>query len=203
MQTNFEGVLDISLSPFQTKLACGMTENKCLILDLGKERMKSIPILSKKLSGHIYSVNCVHWHPFKSLILSSSLDIHDTIKLWDPHSEQLVLDVNFHSNATVTKSVFHPEGNTFFSIGKDNSVYEYEIRFKGYLNKFKLEHEPTDLEIMHNGNIVIGDSSGTLNWYDRYGKWLKKVEGSSGVVMMTADWSKSILAVAREREHTF
>ena len=36
MQTTFEGVLDISLSPFQTKLACGMSENKCLILDLGK-----------------------------------------------------------------------------------------------------------------------------------------------------------------------
>lgn len=52
---------------------------------------------------------------------------------------------------------------------------------------------------MHNGNIVIGDSSGSLSWYDRYGKWLKKIEGSSGVVMMTSDWSKHILAVARER----
>ena len=36
LQTNFEGILDISISPFQTKLACGMSENKCLILDLGK-----------------------------------------------------------------------------------------------------------------------------------------------------------------------
>ena len=36
IQTNFEGVLDISISPNQTKLACGMTENKCLILDMGK-----------------------------------------------------------------------------------------------------------------------------------------------------------------------
>lgn len=56
---------------------------------------------------------------------------------------------------------------------------------------------------MHNGNLVIGDSSGSLNWFDPYGKWLKKIEGSSGVVMMAADWSKSVLAVAREREHSF
>lgn len=90
LQTNFEGVLDISLSPFQTKLACGMSDNKCLILDLGKEKMKQVPTLYKKLSGHVYSVNCVNWHPFKSLILSSSLDIHDNIKLWDPHNEQLI-----------------------------------------------------------------------------------------------------------------
>jgi WD40 repeat protein len=197
IQTIFEGVLDISLSPFQTKLACGMTENKCFILDLGKERMKTAPSLSKKLSGHIYSVNCINWHPFKSLILSSSLDIHDNIKLWDPYTEQLVQEVNFHSNATVTKTLFHPVGNTFFSIGKDNTVFEYEIRFRGYLNKFKLEHEPTALEIMHNGNLVIGDSSGSLNWYNPNGKWLKRIEGNSGVVMMASDWSKSILAVAR------
>jgi WD40 repeat protein len=70
--------------------------------------MKTAPTLCKKLSGHVYGVNCVKWHPFKSLILSSSLDIHDTIKLWDPHSEQLVQERNLHNNATVTKSLFHP-----------------------------------------------------------------------------------------------
>ena len=36
MQTNFEGVLDISLAPSQTKLACGMADNHCILLDLGK-----------------------------------------------------------------------------------------------------------------------------------------------------------------------
>ena len=56
---------------------------------------------------------------------------------------------------------------------------------------------------MQNGNIVIGDSSGALSWYDSYGCFIKKLEGSSGIVMMNADWSKNILAVAREREHTF
>jgi hypothetical protein len=56
---------------------------------------------------------------------------------------------------------------------------------------------------MHNGNIVIGDSNGSLSWYDRLGSYLKRVEGSSAVAMMTADWSRSLLAVGREREHTF
>lgn len=56
---------------------------------------------------------------------------------------------------------------------------------------------------MLNGNIVIGDSSGTLSWFDQYGTFLEGVEGSSGVVMMSADESKTLLAVAREREHTF
>lgn len=56
---------------------------------------------------------------------------------------------------------------------------------------------------MQNNNIVIGDSSGALTWYDRFGKYLKRVEGSSGVVMMSSDWTRSLLAVAREREHTF
>ena len=128
--------------------------------------MKQDPILTKKLSGHSYSVNCVNWHPFKSLILSSSLDVHDTIKLWDPHSQQLVQENNLHNNVSVTRSQFHPRGNTYFSIGKDHLVFEYEIRFKGFLNRFKLDHEPTALEVMHNGNIVIGDSSGTLSWFD-------------------------------------
>lgn len=56
---------------------------------------------------------------------------------------------------------------------------------------------------MHNGNIVIGDSNGNLNWYDRLGTFIKKVEGNSAISMMSADWSRSLLAVGREREHTF
>lgn len=86
IQTNFEGVLDICLSPFQTKVACGMSDNKCLILDIVKDRQRTIPEVNKKFTGHVYGINSVNWHPFKSLILSSSLDIHDTIKLWDPHT---------------------------------------------------------------------------------------------------------------------
>jgi polyadenylation factor subunit 2 len=86
VQTTYEGVLDISLAPLQTKVACGMSDNKCLILDIGKERSRSVPVSSKKFGGHVYGVNCINWHPFKGLILSSSLDLHDTIKLWDPHT---------------------------------------------------------------------------------------------------------------------
>ena len=40
---------------------------------------------------------------------------------------------------------------------------------------------------MHNGNIVIGDSSGALNWFDEYGTFLESIEGSSGIVTMCSD----------------
>jgi WD40 repeat protein len=78
--------LDICLSPLQTKVVCGMSDNKCLIVDIGREKAKSVPTLCRKFSHHVYGVNSVSWHPFKSLILSSSLDISDSIKLWDPYS---------------------------------------------------------------------------------------------------------------------
>ena len=52
---------------------------------------------------------------------------------------------------------------------------------------------------MSKGNIVIGDSSGTLSWFDKNGTFLTAISGSSGVVMMSADESKTLLAVARER----
>lgn len=78
--------MDICLSPLQTKVVCGMSDNKCLIVDIGKEKAKSVPALNRKFSHHVYGVNSVCWHPFKSLILSSSLDISDSIKLWDPYS---------------------------------------------------------------------------------------------------------------------
>ena len=45
IQTNFEGVLDICLAPFQSKLACGMSDNRCLLLDIGKNR--GAPIYSQ------------------------------------------------------------------------------------------------------------------------------------------------------------
>lgn len=48
-------------------------------------------------------------------------------------------DINLHNKATVTRSLFHPMGNSFFSLGKDNFLFEYELRFRGYLNKIKLE----------------------------------------------------------------
>lgn len=34
----------------------------------------------------MFEVNSIDWHPYKSLIISSSLDLNDTIKLWDSNS---------------------------------------------------------------------------------------------------------------------
>lgn len=56
---------------------------------------------------------------------------------------------------------------------------------------------------MHNGNMVIGDSNGNLTWHGQCGELIKTVPGSSGIVLMTSDSSKSILMVGREKEHTF
>lgn len=56
---------------------------------------------------------------------------------------------------------------------------------------------------MQDGLLAVGDSNGNLSWFDRSGVFLRKLEGSSGIVMMAADCSRSLLAVGREREHTF
>jgi WD40 repeat protein len=66
-------------------------------------------------------VSSVSWHPFKSLIVSSSIHLSDSIKLWDPNSEELVHESKLHSSI-VSKVAFHPEGNTYFSLGKDNAI---------------------------------------------------------------------------------
>ena len=164
VQTAFEGSMDLSLSPNETKVAVGMGDNRCMVLDIGKAR--GIPTACKEFRRHMYGVNSVNWHPYKSLILSSSLDMQDTIKLWDPHSDTLIQDINLHTKATVIRSQFHPRGHTFFSIGKDHQVFEHEIRYRGYLHKYRLEHEPSALEVLPNGNVVIGDTNGGLSWYD-------------------------------------
>ena len=53
------------------------------------------------------------------------------------------------------------------------------------------------MEVLPNGNVVIGDTNGGLSWYDSTATLLAKLEGSSGVVAMATDLSGSILAVGR------
>lgn len=70
-------MLDISLSPSETKVACGSKEKVILIFDIPKGM-----ILEKNfMSNHNDSVTSVMWHPYKSLLISGSLDY--TVKLWD------------------------------------------------------------------------------------------------------------------------
>ena len=67
-------------------MACGLADKKCIVIDIVKEKKnKQFPI-QKTFDHHIYGVNSIDWHPYKSLIVSSSIHIDDTIKLWDPHS---------------------------------------------------------------------------------------------------------------------
>lgn len=137
IETGIDGILDISLGPAQNKVVCGLADKKCVVLDIEKERKNKKFILCKTFDRHIYSVNSVNWHPYKSLIVSSSIHLSDTVKLWDPHSEELVHETNMHKSI-VTKVMFHPEGNTYFSLGKDNIVVEHEIRKRGSVNTFCL-----------------------------------------------------------------
>lgn len=121
--TGIDGVLDVSLSPSQSKIVCGLVDKKCVVLDIEKERKDKKFPLHKTFDKHIHSVNSVNWHPYKSLVVSSSILLTDTVKLWDPHSEHLVHESKLHSSI-VTKVMFHPEGNTYFSLGKDNIIVE-------------------------------------------------------------------------------
>ena len=88
--TSLDGVLDVALGPAETKIVCGLTDKKCVVLDIEKERRNKQFLLHKSFDRHMYGVNSVNWHPYKSLIVSSSIHLSDTVKLWDPHSEELV-----------------------------------------------------------------------------------------------------------------
>lgn len=38
LETPYEGVMDLSLSPSETKLALGLNDKRCLIIDIGSQR---------------------------------------------------------------------------------------------------------------------------------------------------------------------
>ena len=137
IKTELEGVLDVSLCPAETKIVCGLSDKRCVVMDIEKERRNKKFLLHKTFNRHMYGVNSVDWHPFKSLVVSSSIQLNDSVKLWDPHSEELVHETATHKSI-VSKVMFHPEGNTYFSLGKDNVIIEHELRRRGSVNRFHL-----------------------------------------------------------------
>jgi len=40
------------------------------------------------------------------------------------------------------------------------------LRYKGILNKFYLQAEPTSMAVMDDGTVVAGDASGYLVWFN-------------------------------------
>jgi WD40 repeat protein len=112
-------------------------DRKCIVIDIGKEKIQKKFNIQKTFDYHKHGVNSIDWHPYKSLIVSSSIQINDTIKLWDPHSEELVHEAALHKSI-ISKVIFHPEGNSYFSLSKDNLISEHEIRRPGVINKFYL-----------------------------------------------------------------
>lgn len=202
IETGIDGILDISLGPAQNKVACGLADKRCVVLDIEKERKNKKFLPCKTFDRHIYSVNSVNWHPYKSLIVSSSIHLSDTVKLWDPHSEEMVHETNMHKSI-VSKVMFHPEGNTYFSLGKDNIVVEHELRKRGSVNTFCLEFEPTQMQVLNSNNIVVSDSGGYVSWFTPTGQLMTKLSGASGVSLFCIDQTNNIMVVGREREHMF
>lgn len=105
--------------------------------DIEKQKKQKQILTLKTFNRHIYGVGSVDWHPYKSLVVSSSIHLNDTVKLWDPHSEELVHETSTHTSI-VSKVMFHPQGHTYFSLGKDNIIVENELRKRGAVNKFYL-----------------------------------------------------------------
>ena len=99
--------------------------------------------------------------------------------------------------------MFHPEGNSYFSLGKDNLALEYDLRRKGILNRFQLDAEPTHLQVTNGGNLVISDASGSINWFGGDGGFLASNKGNSGATLFSVEQTGNVLLVAREREHLF
>ena len=89
-------------------MALGLADKRCAIIDIESQRHEKIFPLCKTFEKHTFGVNSIDWHPYKSLIISSSKDINDTLKLWDPHTSELIQDSNFHKNSIVTHCQFHP-----------------------------------------------------------------------------------------------
>ena len=100
--------------------------------------------VERSFSAHDDSVVSVQWHPYKSLLVSCSLD--ETVKLWDVRSQELVCWSKDHKDA-VNKCMFSPDGNTYFSMSKDKFIYEYDLRMKGVLTRFLMEEEPKDMHV--------------------------------------------------------
>ena len=36
IETSIDGILDLSLSPSQTKVACGLSDKRCIVIDIEK-----------------------------------------------------------------------------------------------------------------------------------------------------------------------
>ena len=95
--------------------------------------------------------------------------------------------------------MFHPNGISYFSLGKDNLVLEYDLRYKGIFNKYNLNAEPSHLQVTIDGTIAISDFSGAMNWFSKDGSFIKSNKGTYGIGLFAIDQTGDILLVSRER----
>ncbi len=69
----------------------------------------------------------------------------DYLRLWDPRSEEVIHEHNFHEGRVITNCLFSPDGNSYFSFGRDNQILQHEIRIKSILHSYLCDSEPTSM----------------------------------------------------------
>ena len=99
----------------------------------------------------------------------------------------------------VSKVMFHPDGNTYFSLLKDNMIIEHELRKRGIVNTFHLDFEPNHMQVLRDNKVVVGDSGGYMSWFTPSGQLMTNSKGNSGVSLFTIDQTNNLLVLGRER----
>ncbi|XP_065058278.1 DDB1- and CUL4-associated factor 13-like [Rhopilema esculentum] len=109
--------LDPSLHPFEAPREYTLASNAAKL-----ERVFAKPFVGS-LEGHTDGVNCLSRNPRSlSLLVSGSCD--GVIKMWNlPRREELV-SINAHSGF-VRGLCFNPKGDSFFSIGDDKIIKQW------------------------------------------------------------------------------
>ena len=89
----------------------------------------------KVMTGHLWDVKCVDWHPYNSLLVSGSKDksikvnnISILTQIWDARSGVIVETLNGHKN-TVVDIEWNKNGNWILSASRDQSLKLFDIRY--------------------------------------------------------------------------
>lgn len=144
------------------------------------------------LRGHGADVKQVDWHPFKSLILSASKDLHTPLKLWDPKSGQSLATIHAHKG-TVMDVRWNQNGNWFLSASRDHLVKLYDVRnlkqemqiFRGHKKEaFSVAWHP-----IHEDLFATGGSEGSiLFWQVGEEKEAGALDGAHDSLIWSLAW---------------
>lgn len=151
----------ISFCPSDEKFATCSDDGTIVIWDF----------LTKKYENQFtsFDVNCIDWHPFKSVLISGSKDVQQSITLWDPKTGKSSLTLHGHTN-TIMDIKWNANGNWVLSSSRDCLVKLYDIRkfsyevqtFKGH----KKEVSSIAWHPFHENLFCSGDSNGDILFWN-------------------------------------